>query len=680
MIAYRSDIDGLRAIAILSVVLYHAHEALLPGGFTGVDVFFVISGYLITKLIAADIAKGRFSIARFYVRRTKRIFPALFVVLLATLVAGAFLLPPSELRALGRSVAATAAFVSNIAFWQDTGYFDVAAETKPLLHTWSLAVEEQFYLLWPLALFLLTKMRVNLRGAVGVAIVLSFVVSCYAAVARPAEAFFLLPPRAWELLAGAALALGLLPTPSSARARDAAALAGLVLVAAGVLFLDRASYFPGWNALLPCVGTALLIAASEQGDNVVARQLLSRRPMVLVGLISYSLYLWHWPLLAFARVTERGTLDVGPALLVVAAAVVLSALTWRFVEQPLRAKASTAPVAPVLLRYAALSIAVFAAGAYAYSTNGFLQSASPEIAWTEAARYDGNPLSSACLRWQSETGPLPGERCLSNQDRFSQRLVVWGDSHADSVAPGVVGYAAEHGYATYQLSMAACPPLVEVELDGPGIDYRPCTAFNRQVLEYVTTDPDVRVVLLSARWGLYTENERFGRDDPGPITYLVDPGSPALSPEASKRAFTRALDATVAKLREAGRTVLVLGGVPPVGVNVPDCLARNYLPLSDSRDCGVPEAAVLPHLAYSDDVIEAVSAKYSGVCTYLPRRAFCPNGRCMDTRGGDILYANDDHISSRGAEFLASSFDFEQCLSRGAADRSSTLIGSDSGR
>jgi hypothetical protein len=210
--------------------------------------------------------------------------------------------------------------------------------------------------------------------------------------------------------------------------------------------------------------------------------------------------------------------------------------------------------------------------------------------------------------------------------------------------------------------MAGCPPLLDIEFVGAGVDYAPCSAFNSEVFEYVTTRADVRVVLLSARWGLYTENVRFGRDDPGPITYLLDSDSSTPSPETSKRVFVRALDATVAKLREAGRTVIMLGGVPPIGINVPDCLARNYMPFSDVRDCSVSTEEVLPHLEYADSVIEAIGDRYSGVCTYLPRRAFCRDGKCIERNGTDVLYANDDHISSRGAEFLARFFDFDRCL------------------
>jgi peptidoglycan/LPS O-acetylase OafA/YrhL len=661
MIAYRKDVDGLRAIAVMAVVVYHCSEALLPGGFIGVDVFFVISGYLITRLVASDIARGRFSIAEFYVRRTKRIFPALFVVLLSTLAIGVFLLAPSELSNLGRTTAATASFVSNIMFWQETGYFDTAAERKPLLHTWSLAVEEQFYLLWPVTLFLLAKMRIRFQMAVWSIVVLSFGASCYLAVRQPPAAFFLLPARGWELLTGAALALGMLPVPRRRVARELSAAAGLTLVGLALFTLDRNSLFPGWNALLPCVGTALLIASGESGVTFVGRRLLMLRPVVFIGLISYSLYLWHWPLLALARVTQRGELSPDQAAGVAAIAALLSIATWRLIEIPLRAKGPSPSPGPILARYAVVSVAVFLLGAATYRSGGLIRFADPALARAERARYDINPLSQQCLRWQSAVGPLATDACVSGQEQFKRRLVVWGDSHADSAAPGFARLANDHRYATQQLTMAACPPLPQARVAGPGANYDPCHAFNKQVLEYVTQTPAVEVVALVARWTLYTENARFG-DDPGPITYLVDDEDPTQASAASKRVFKRALAATLHALSSAGKSVIILGTIPPMGMNVPDCFARNELPWSGYSACNSEASVVLPHLRFADSEIVQLAGATPGVCSYLPKEALCPGGVCLGAADNDILYANDDHLTLPGALFLSRHLNVESCL------------------
>lgn len=662
---YRPDIDGLRAIAVLSVVLYHAVEWVLPGGFIGVDVFFVISGYLITRLIHADMERGRFSIASFYVRRTKRIFPALFVVTFSTLALGLVLLSPTELAGFGRTMAATAGFVSNVIFWQDTGYFDTAAESKPLLHTWSLAVEEQFYLLWPLTLLLIrrTGWTLALTGTVALA-------SCVAAgvlVARhQPTVFFLLPTRLWELLLGALLGLRYLRLPERPWLAHASAVLGLVLILTSLRTLSRDSLFPGWNALAPCIGTALLLASGERGETVVSRHLLTLRPMVFVGLISYSLYLWHWPLLAFARLMRRGELTTPEAGGVLAVAVGLAVLTWRFVETPLRVKGPTPRAAPVLTRYALLSAAALGVGLVLVRSQGLIARADPAMARSEGARYDVNPLTGPCLRWQSATGPLPLEPCLAGAGPSIDRMVIWGDSHADAAAPGFAALATGHRLASHQLTMAGCPPLAAVEVEGDGADYAPCAQFNRQVLDYIENTESVATVALVARWTLYTENTRFGADA-GPITYLVDEQDRVRATDVSKRVFTRALTATVDRLRAAGKQVILLGSIPPLGVNVPECLSRNLLPLSGTRPCNARADVVLPHIAWPDEQVLRVADGRTGVCTYLPRKALCRDDTCISIDGDDILYANDDHLSRPGALFLAKHFAFDRCLPSGQA-------------
>lgn len=657
---YRPDIDGLRAIAVLAVVAYHCADRVVRGGFVGVDIFFVISGYLITKVIAVEIERRHFSIAAFYVRRTKRILPALFVVLATTLALGVFLLTPSELAGLGKTTAATAGFVSNFVFWRDTGYFDIAAERKPLLHTWSLSVEEQFYLLWPLTLLVLSKTSLT-RSAVWLALGLSFAASCYGALYRPSAAFFLLPTRAWELLVGAALALRMVPRIDAPVWRSSLACAGLASMAAAILLLDRNSTFPGWNALLPCVGAALIIHTGDGPATVVTR-VLSSRPMVFVGLISYSLYLWHWPLLSVARLTQRGELTAGQTFSVVALAFAASVFTWRFIERPFRVKGPTPAATPILAKYVLISAAFLATGLVVQDSGGFLRLASPEIAETERARFDVNPLSGACLRWQTDTSPLAPDACVTGEPQLERRLVIWGDSHADAVAPGIARYAAERGYSTQQLTMAGCPPLVGVTLEGAGARYEPCADFNRQVIRHVADDARVKAVMLTARWTLYTENVRFGRDDPGPVVYLVDKDDRTWSSSTSRIVFSKALDATIEVLRSRGKAVTVLGTIPPLGINIPDCLARNHMPLSGAEACEIDADVVRSHLQYADSEIERIAAKHAGVCTYLPQRALCATGACIGSRDGRILYANDDHVSTEGALFLSRHFDFDSCF------------------
>ncbi len=334
---YRPDIDGLRAIAVGTVVLFHA-GICCSGGYIGVDVFFVISGFLITSLLLKDLDRGTFTFVGFWERRTRRIAPALFVVSAATLVAGWLLLLPVDLINLGRATASQAVFAANVFYWLDSGYFSAASDEKPLLHTWSLAVEEQFYFIAPVLLWALYHVkplrgRTSLLVLMTLGIVSSFLVSVYGVARHPVAAFYLLPTRAWELLLGSLVAtLPPIPSPLNRRTvRDFAATTGFASILVPAFLYTKETPFPGVAALAPCLGTALLIWANGRTEGTaptfIAR-LLSLNPIVFVGLISYSLYLWHWPLLAFATYYSPKLLPFSTRLLAVAAGIVLAILSW----------------------------------------------------------------------------------------------------------------------------------------------------------------------------------------------------------------------------------------------------------------------------------------------------------------------------------------------------------------
>ncbi|VFR39843.1 O-antigen acetylase [plant metagenome] len=337
---YRPDIDGLRAIAVSVVVLFHAFPALLPGGFIGVDIFFVISGYLISSILYKSMEAGTFSLADFYARRVKRIFPALLLVLVSSLVAGWFLLFPDEYKELGKHVAGGAAFVSNLVLWNEAGYFDVTAEKKPLLHLWSLGIEEQFYFFWPLALWLAWKLRLNFLLLAVAAMAVSFFLNIQNIGTDPVSVFYLPQMRMWELLIGASIAYlqwrgRRLPMPALAMAAsNLLSVAGAALIAYGLYTITKETPFPGTAAVAPAMGAALLIAC---GPNAyLNRWILSSRLFVWIGLISYPLYLWHWPLLSFAHIIIGEALPLRVAQLAVGVSVVLAILTYFLVEKPLR--------------------------------------------------------------------------------------------------------------------------------------------------------------------------------------------------------------------------------------------------------------------------------------------------------------------------------------------------------
>jgi peptidoglycan/LPS O-acetylase OafA/YrhL len=336
---YRPDIDGLRALAVLAVVFYHTNFRAFSGGFAGVDIFFVISGYLITSIIAKDIQVEKFSFVTFYERRMRRIFPALFGVLLFCVPAAAVLLAPGDFLAFGKSLIATTAFASNFYFLRSAGadgYFSQAFNPQPLLHTWSLAVEEQFYLLFPALLILLTRRaKPRIAQFLAVIAVVSFLLSIWLTGHKPISAFYRLDSRAWELLMGSLVAFKAAPPLTTRIAREIAGLAGLGLVACTVTLYSISTPFPGLSAFLPCFGTSLIIYAGEKGPSIV-KSVLSFQPLVFIGVISYSLYLWHWPIIAFTEYFSAGDLSNYQTAAVIAGSLLMAFLCFEFIESPFR--------------------------------------------------------------------------------------------------------------------------------------------------------------------------------------------------------------------------------------------------------------------------------------------------------------------------------------------------------
>jgi peptidoglycan/LPS O-acetylase OafA/YrhL len=491
---YRPDIDGLRAVAVLAVLLFHCGVPGFPGGYVGVDAFFVISGFLITGQLAGDIEAGRLSIGRFYDRRIRRIVPALFVTLVLTAVASATLLLPSYLVAMSRVLLATAASVSNIYLWQQTGdYFAPSAAFQPLLHTWSLAVEEQFYLFVPLLMIAgarpLRRRWILLFLPLSLA---SFALSVHATTTAPTANFYLLPTRAWEFGIGALVATTPLPAIGRRWAAEVVAAAALALLLLPVFLFDDATAFPGLNALWPCLGTALIIHVGRTGRPVVTA-LLGRRPCAAVGLISYSLYLVHWPIVSLMRYRAVAPLDGAQIVGVLIASFVLATLMRRFVEQPFRR-----PAAALTRRR------VFAGALCAIALVGLLGFAG--VAGRGfPARFPGfaeQEIPGHAL-WKRGRCFLTGEadyRDWSLQDctRIAtgpRKVLLWGDSFAGQFASGILANAEALHATVIQYTAAGCPPVLSYRSYA-----RPwCTLFNARALDIIRAEK-VQTVILSARW------------------------------------------------------------------------------------------------------------------------------------------------------------------------------------
>lgn len=648
---YRRDIDGLRALAVVPIVLFHAGMPGFSGGFIGVDVFFVISGFLITSIIARDMREGRFSLLAFYERRARRILPALVTMLAIVLGVGCLLMIPSELLRLGRSAAATVLFASNIRFARSFDYFATAAEYDPLLHTWSLAVEEQFYLAYPLMLMAVARLGQSRRmlAAVAAVSVLSFAAGVAALEWRPVWAFYITIFRAWELGAGAVLALAMRPPPASRAAREALGLAGLLAILVPVFVYSNATDFPGLAAFPPVLGATVLIWIGQREAGSLASRLLALGPMVAAGLISYSLYLWHWPILAYLRILE-GSVILPPVVATgaVAAAVVMAMLSFRFIEQPFRRHPPAGFGRRAIFAMGAASIAVLCvAGETLHRTMGWPQRLSPQAMLIQAAAKDHNPRRKDCFE-----GALQKEPChLGAPEHADGQIdfVMLGDSHSEMLIPGIDRAAAAAGQYGRFAGRAACLPIPMLERVRRGAE---CVRHNRAVWAWLAQRPDIDTVIIAARWILWVEGTRAD-GEAGDDSQLRPVGSADTRDRGDNAALVeRALAATVDRLLANGRRVVIVGPVPEAVNDVPIDTTRRLL-------MGLPQPPQLTRAQFEarasrTEALLARIAARSPMVSYLPLAdLFCDAAVCRAFGADGIpLYIDDDHLTRTTVQTL----------------------------
>jgi peptidoglycan/LPS O-acetylase OafA/YrhL len=500
---YRADIDGLRAVAVLLVFAYHLGTARVKGGFIGVDVFFVISGYLIGSIILTEIGACRFSLMTFYERRVRRIVPALFVTLAVSAILAYRFFLPAEMDEFAKSLLAATFSFSNILFYHQSGYFEGAASMKPLLHTWSLAVEEQFYIFLPLFLMALRRFTAaRQRVWILVAALVSFFMSVWGAFHSPEATFYLAHTRAWELLLGTLIALDLFPRFSNVILRNAASLAGIVAIMATAILYDKTTPFPGLAASVPCLGAALIIAAGRGGASLVGRA-LSLRPVVFVGTISYSLYLWHWPLVVFqgaSGVLAQGLSPKSAKLVVLGVSFVVATLSWRFVEQPFRESRNRLPRPRLFKLASAAAVILTIFGAAALATQGFPLRYPSEAVRIASYLENADPTTEAEYRvgtcFLTSRNPHAGfnrNDCLKSVPGERNELLI-GDSHAAQLWFGLSTIFKDINFM--QATASGCKPTLEQPI---GANQR-CKQLMDYVLHDYLRDHPVDSVLLAARW------------------------------------------------------------------------------------------------------------------------------------------------------------------------------------
>ena len=640
---------------MLSVVAYHAGIPFFSGGFVGVDIFFVISGYLIGGIIDRDVDAGRFSFTDFYARRAKRILPALLGMLVCCYVGAAVLLSPSESRSFARSAIAAIAAVSNISYWRDLNYFWPSAERSPLLMTWSLAVEEQFYLFFPIILMILNRvMPKRLFAGLLLLSLISFIASVWGVAHNPTATFFLLPTRAWELGAGALLATrevrrGPLISVDSPQTAEVIGLLGLGLIVVAVFGYDAQTSFPGWGAVLPVLGTVLLIGARH---GVVSNRLLMAKPAVFLGLISYSWYLWHWPLLAFARIVSDKDLNIATGAVIAVVSCGIGYLSWKYIERPFRR--SELPRNLLLRRYAvAVAIALVPALALLES-DGWPQRFSPVLASIEQQSL--SLTQDPCIVSYGTESPNLSAYCVPPPDQHPA-VAVLGDSHGAALSLAMRQLAALQGLRFVELTKSSCPALAGISRfipTHPG-HREECAAYAHKAFDVLAADTTIKTVIIAGFWSanfsLERIGERFVRDDET-VTSVSAP--------ESRENLAWGIDRVVGRLQQAGKRVILIKDVPLFNFDPLRRTIANFIParralstiFSLRRNLGEEEAAGVDFTNEADEsaaIIDRIAQNRPLLQVVDFRGTLCVANKCRFADGQDLFYTDYQHLSEVGA-------------------------------
>ena len=638
---YRADVDGLRAIAVLSVVGFHAFPKIVEGGFLGVDIFFVISGYLISSNIFENLERNSFSYAEFYARRIKRIFPALIVVFMASYVFGWFTLLADEYKQLGKHIAAGSGFVSNLILWNEAGYFDTAAEAKPLLHLWSLGIEEQFYILWPLLLGLVWKRRLDFFALTVLVALGSFAINAFTVRTDPVAAFYSPLSRFWELMVGGILAYLALHKPlSMSKYAEWQSAVGLCLIGAGLLLIDRNRVFPGWWALLPTFGAFFIISAKP--STWVNRNLLGNPILVAVGLISYPLYLWHWPLLSFARILESGAPTKGIRVAAVVISIALAWLTYLLLEKPIRSgkRSSTKVVALCSL----LSLVGFA-GYNTYERNGLDFRKSGVLLSEQRAQFlwdvNGRNRSEECLK------KYGGRQYCNITDIVSEPdVALIGDSHANHFFWGLSEYYRRKGLNLLNLGVGGCAPFLDVDRGRhPAHGDLDCYKNANPLYEFVLRSQTIKTVVLS-----FNHNEYFRND-----VAFIDRRNVIRNAD-NYRNVEEALLRTIREFEAKGKSVIILYDMPDLTFDPKSCFLDRSLQDKSARPyCSDRTKYFVQDFDRYDLLMSKVgSATHARVFfthNYL-------DGNFPVSKSGIPTYRDSTHLSIAGSMFFADRYDF----------------------
>lgn len=637
---YRADIDGLRALAVIPVIIYHAGAAWLPGGFVGVDVFFVISGFLISKIILGEVERNSFSFIDFYKRRVNRIVPALLFMIVVVLLVFSVSGLPDQSVSVAKSAIAAIFSVSNFYFWGGSGYFSPSSDFMPLLHTWSLAVEEQFYLFFPVLVIILFRLKLNIRMVIAVGAIVMFVFGWWISIKSPMFAYYMLPARAWELALGVALAVGVVPKSKNIILNETLTVLGTILIVLSFFYVRSDMVFPGVAALIPCAGAALII--NSGGDSFVSKRLLSCKPIVYVGLISYSLYLWHWPILTFLRVVNASVhLDRSMIALGMIVTLVFSIISWRYIEVPFRRK-DLGDLKKIVL----LGGGVAVVGIVSFLVilgSGFPSRLGPHALKAVLAAKDIDPLRDECFGTKERGG------CTFGDQSLAVSYIVVGDSHAAALRPAISASSLVEGERGTLYWMKACPLL-----DGSRrVDHssqKECGSFKENVWKIIEGDRSIETVFLGGRWP-YQVTGTLPESGGSLMTFMEDDITETHSKKENELVFMRSLRRTVDRLAGMGKKVVIIGSVPEAGFNVPESIAMaRYFGRHDKARVRFKVSG--DRASYSDKLIMNSLPKTTRFYPVLG--AFCYEEWCEFEKNGTPLFYDSNHLSYFGAlNFIA---------------------------
>ncbi len=649
---YRKEIDGLRAIAVFAVILYHAGYSSFGGGYIGVDIFFVISGYLITSIILRDISNKSFKLIEFYERRIRRIIPALFFVVFVVTVFSLAWLLPGQLRGYGKSLASIPLFSSNFIFFLEGGYFDVSANLKPLFHTWSLGIEEQFYLFYPF--FLLAIWRTNKKILVLIFVLMvSLLISHWWSIAYPRAAYLLLPGRIWEFFVGGIVSIYgtssfVKKTCSIRGVSQIMSFVGLLLIAYAIFYFNKYTVFPGISALIPVVGTALVILFAT--ENTFVAKFISNKIFVKIGLISYSLYLWHQPIFVFFRILYDKHPNELEKIFLISLTLVVSYATWKYIEKPFRNGALFTKKV-IVLSTALPSLFFLTLGSYVYATNGigkfYSSSALIDLYRTKIITdvrchaNDRRSLKEIQL----------GEACKFGNKNLTPEFAVLGDSHSSTLFKYLDESYSESG-SFIGISNGNCPPLIN-DFILRGASSKDCAEINKASLDFISRQDSIKKVVMFSEWSNYTEGYRIDSKLEKPVYFLAESRDDKANNVGDNASiFKKSLLKTISFLKKSGKEVIIVKSTPEFKEKVMDAIARNIIYK------GGDELFTAPIISLRDydkrnHKVEKIFSQISGVEFLDSKNIFCNEKECSSIDWSqNILYSDTNHLTYNGSKLI----------------------------